>query len=175
MSHSALYDEDILLWSEQQAEIIRRLGRTRRDLPNNLDLENVAEEIESVGRSELIAVESFLRLLMLHLIKIASAPDLNAVPHWADEADNFHAEALTRFAPSMAERIDLERAWRLACRQADANLARHGNAIVNVPQACPFSVEELIGEPFELEPLLARLAKRNGPDERNASGGVEPI
>jgi hypothetical protein len=52
MSRTGLYDEDILLWSEQQADVIRRLARTRRDLPNELDVENVAEEIESVGRSE---------------------------------------------------------------------------------------------------------------------------
>src|SRR5687768_8938258 len=111
MTGSTLYDDDILLWSEQQAEIIRRLRATQRDLPNELDLENVAEEIESVGRSEMASVESFLRLLMLHLIKIASAPASPAVTHWREEALNFAADALTRFSPSMTQRIDLERAW----------------------------------------------------------------
>ena len=53
---STLYDDDILLWSEQQAAAIRRLGRSAREIPNELDIENVAEEIESVGRSELAAV-----------------------------------------------------------------------------------------------------------------------
>ena len=74
MAHSSLYDDDIVLWSEEQAEVIRRLGRTRRDLPNDLDIDNVAEEIESVGRSEMASMESFLRLLMLRLIKIAWCP-----------------------------------------------------------------------------------------------------
>ncbi len=64
MAGSTLYDEDILRWSEQQAEIIRRLGSARRDLPDDLDIENVAEEIESVGRSELAAVKSHLRLIL---------------------------------------------------------------------------------------------------------------
>lgn len=70
MSGSTLYDDDILLWSEQQAAAIRRLAPTRRDLPNELDIENVAEEIESVGRSELAAVESHLQLIFVHLIKL---------------------------------------------------------------------------------------------------------
>lgn len=43
----ALYDDDILLWSEKQAELIRKLGQTRRDLPSDLDIENVAEEIKN--------------------------------------------------------------------------------------------------------------------------------
>jgi hypothetical protein len=55
MGNSTLYDEDILPWPEQQAAVIRRLGLTRHDLPNELDIENVAKEVESVGRSELVA------------------------------------------------------------------------------------------------------------------------
>ena len=47
-----LYD-DIVLWSEQQAETIRRLGATRREFPNELDVENVAEEIDSGLRGNL--------------------------------------------------------------------------------------------------------------------------
>ena len=39
--------------AKQQADALRRLARTGRDLPNELDLENVAEEIEDVGKSAL--------------------------------------------------------------------------------------------------------------------------
>ena len=157
MTGQTLYDDDIVLWSEQQAEIIRRLGATRRDLPNELDVENVAEEIESVGRSETASVESFLRLLLLHLIKIAWAPDSSAVPHWRDEAENFSAEALTRFAPSMAQRIDLDRPWRLACRQAGASLSRDGELVPVLPAACPFSIDELVREAPDIPALLLKL------------------
>ena len=159
MSNSVLYDEDIVLWSEEQAEIIRRLGRTRRDLPNELDIENVAEEIEGVGRSEMASVESFLRLLMLHLIKIASAPDSPSVSHWDDEARNFHADAVTRSAPSMAQRLDLPRAWRFARERAERSLARHGEAVVPLPTDCPWSVEELVREPIDIVGLVSRLRK----------------
>jgi hypothetical protein len=162
MSRSALYDDDIVLWSEEQAEIIRRLGRTRHDLPNELDIENVAEEIESVGRSEMASVESFLRLVMLHLIKIASAPHSTAVSHWEDEARNFRADAYIRFAPSMTQRIDLERTWRLARDQAASNLARHGDPIAPLPPSCPWTVEELVHEPMDLNSLLSRLEQRTG-------------
>jgi len=72
MDRRSLYDDDIYAWTQQQAEVLRRLAETRRDLPNELDLENVAEEIEDVGKSELHRVESFVRLILLHLVKAAS-------------------------------------------------------------------------------------------------------
>jgi Domain of unknown function DUF29 len=81
MSRSSLYEDDILLWSEQQAAAIRKLGERPSLVPNDLDIENVAEEIESVGRSELAAVRSYLRLILLHLLKMVAEPDSQAVPH----------------------------------------------------------------------------------------------
>ncbi len=54
------YDTDILLWSERQSELLRR--RATGELVNDADLDwpNIAEEIESVGREQLHAVESLL-------------------------------------------------------------------------------------------------------------------
>jgi hypothetical protein len=165
MSQPTLYEDDIVLWSEQQAEIIRELGRTRRDLPNALDVENVAEEIESVGRSEMASVESFVRLLMLHLIKIVSVPHSPAALHWRDEARNFAADASMRFAPSMAQRIDLERIWRLAKSQALSSLSEHGDAALPLPRNCPWVIEELVQEPTDLDRLLSRLQAADFADQ----------
>ena len=104
----------------------------------------------------LLADRTWLRLLMLHLIKIASAPDSHAVLHWHDEARNFRADALTRFAPSMADRLNLARAWRLAGEQADSSLPKHGETVMPLPSRCPWTVEELISEPMDLDSLLSK-------------------
>jgi hypothetical protein len=53
------YDTDILTWSEHQAELLRRLAAGER-VNNEVDWENVIEEIESVGKEQLHAVESRL-------------------------------------------------------------------------------------------------------------------
>ncbi len=159
MSATSLYQDDILLWSEQQAEVIRSLGRTRRDLPNELDIQNVAEEIESVGRSELAAVESFLRLLMVHLIKLATAPDSPAALHWRDEARNFAVEARARFAPSMAQRLDLERVWKTASYQALSSITDHGDPAPAHPDQCPWSLDELLQDEPDLDDLTAALGR----------------
>jgi hypothetical protein len=48
---SDLYD-DVLLWSERQAALLRRMAAGER-VNDQVDWENVAEEIEDVGRSSL--------------------------------------------------------------------------------------------------------------------------
>ncbi len=46
-----LYDRDVLAWSEHQADLLRRLAREEH--VSGVDWENVIEEIECVGRTEL--------------------------------------------------------------------------------------------------------------------------
>ena len=59
----SLYERDFAAWLEQQAALARA-GKA-----SLLDLTNIAEELEDMGRSERRALESqFIRLLM-HLLK----------------------------------------------------------------------------------------------------------
>lgn len=161
MSNSTLYDEDILLWSEQQAAIIRRLGETRRDLPNDLDIENVAEEVESVGRSELAAVESRMRLILVHLIKLQVEPNSEARRHWRSEISGFHHEMSRRYAPSMHQRIDVDELWRQARRQL--LLAYEGTpqqeVIDRLPAAGVFTLDDFLTMPLDSDTLVARLSR----------------
>ena len=169
MSGSTLYDEDILLWSEQQADVIRRLGQTRRDLPNELDIENLAEEIESVGRSELAAVESQLQNVLSHLIKLYAEPESDAVRHWRGEIVTFQSEAVRRYSSSMRKRIDLDRLWRSACRQSIAGSANPSGLARALPQKCPFYLDDLLSEEVEIPELIDELGKR-GTNFDGASG-----
>src|SRR5882757_283600 len=62
------YDTDILLWSQRQAELLRRLaaGEPVNEAP---DWPNIVEEIESVGNEQLHAVTSLLRQALIHILK----------------------------------------------------------------------------------------------------------
>jgi hypothetical protein len=115
-----LYDTDILEWAEQQAAVLRSL-RARRDLPNELDLEHVAEEIEDVGRSEFRAAQSLIRQILVHIIKAASVPGAEAVPHWNSEAISFRSDLLDCLTPGMANRIDLPHLWRRAKQDVEGS------------------------------------------------------
>ena len=66
---SDLYDTDILLWSERQAQLLRRRVAGELVNDNDLDWPNIAEEIEDVGRSQLHSVESLLVQALRHMLK----------------------------------------------------------------------------------------------------------
>lgn len=168
MSDVADYDLDILLWSERQAALLRGLKERARGLPNELDLENVAEEIESVGRSELAAVRSLLRRLLEHLVKVVSKPDGEVATHLLSEIRAFQSDLADRLTPSMIRNIDMQKIWRQAVKNASADLADFGDAPGAVPDVFPFSVADIVSDDFELKsaiealrdtPLLAQPAK----------------
>jgi hypothetical protein len=133
-----LYDTDILLWSEQQAELLRHRSA------NALDWDNLAEEIETVGRSELHAVMSHLVLALLHDLKAEAWPLSRDEPHWRAEAQLHRDEARTRYTPSMAQRLDVEKLYRQARRGMPETI--DGTAPLSVPDRSPVTLEELLSE-----------------------------
>jgi hypothetical protein len=153
-----LYDDDILLWSEQQAAAIRRLGRTAREVSNELDIDNVAEEIESVGRSELAAVEGYLERTLAYLIRLLVEPDSTSVRHWRGEIIAFHANARRRYSPSMRRRIDVNALWRSARKHS--MLAYEGpqhQLVAGLSTESPFAIDELLAAEIDVLGLANRL------------------
>ena len=152
-----LYDTDILAWSQRQAAVLRDLA-ARRDLPNELDLDHVAEEIEDVGRSELNAVQSFIRLCLVHIVKAACFPRAELAPKWGEEAVRFHRDALDRLTPSMPGSIDLDAIWRRAVREAEQSLSLYGEALPpSLPVTCPFDLNSLTATSFDLRAAIESL------------------
>jgi hypothetical protein len=160
MTGSTLYDDDILLWSEQQAAAIRKLGSARRDLPNELDIENVAEEIESVGRTELAAVKSNFRHIFVYLLKSLVEADADSARYWRSEIVARHWSARRRFSSSMRQRVDLDKLWQSAREQSmlayeDAQVT----LLTDLPEQCPFSLDDLLGERIDSLALMQRLRR----------------
>jgi hypothetical protein len=63
LARPSLYDQDFLAWTERQAALLRA-GRL-----DQLDLDNLAEELDTMGRSEWSELESRLEVLLLHMLK----------------------------------------------------------------------------------------------------------
>jgi transposase len=135
---SLLYDTDVVVWAETQAALLRRLARGER--VNDIDWENVVEEIESVGISEIRAVESLWFQAMLHLIKLHLMPDDLAARHWGHETTAFLAQAADRYLPSMRRNIDLDRLWG-RCRKLSA---ADTDGTETLPRLCPWPIEQLL-------------------------------
>ncbi|BAY75038.1 hypothetical protein NIES25_14550 [Nostoc linckia NIES-25] len=62
-SGSDLYEQDFYLWIKTTAELLKQKNFTQ------LDLENLIEEIETMGRSEKKALRSNLEVVLMHLLK----------------------------------------------------------------------------------------------------------
>ena len=57
------YDKDFYSWTQEQAELLKH-GRF-----SELDIDNLIEEVESMGRSEKRELESRLTILLLHFLQ----------------------------------------------------------------------------------------------------------
>lgn len=67
-ARSPLYDSDFYAWSREQAELLRA-GKL-----SEADIEHIAEEIDSMGRTETRELVSRLGVLLLHLLKWRTQP-----------------------------------------------------------------------------------------------------
>ena len=141
---SDLYQSDIVLWSERQAELLQRIARGERVNDADLDWPNIVEEIESVGREQLHAVESLLVQALVHDLKAEAWPVARDVPNWRADARRFRGDAAARFAPSMRQQIDLARLYQRALRAMPETI--DGQAPLPVPAECPVTLDELLVE-----------------------------
>lgn len=138
------YDADILMWSERQGDLLRR--RAAGELVNDAELDwpNIAEEIESVGRSQLSAVQSLLRQALIQMLKAEAWPLSRDVPHWRAEARRFRDDAAEAFTPAMRQRIDLAALYARALRATPETI--DGEPPLPMPQVCPMTLDDLLGD-----------------------------
>ena len=146
------YDDDFYGWTQQQSHIIRAVPSICQELPRGLDIDNLAEEIEDLGRSQLSSVESHARNALAHIIKAVSDPECPAVNHWKRETRNFLLDLRSRFSPSMKQKLDLQIVWEDALDLASDGLLIHGRELMSgLPTACPFGIGDLLSREFTFD------------------------
>jgi len=130
---SPLYDQDFFAWSRQQADLLRAGDLARADI------EHIAEEIESLGRTEKRELISRLTVLLLHLLKWRYQPEKRGASWEASIrvqrnrlAD--HLEDNPSLKPLLPQA--LLSAYRDAALEAVAETGPPGGTF---PQACPWS------------------------------------
>jgi hypothetical protein len=143
---SDLYDDDILWWSEQQAELLRRVAAGER-VNDQVDWNNIIDEVESLGRSETRACTSALVQMLLHGLKLMAWPNSTAVPSWRDEVSMRRMEAADAFAPSMRRKIDVADLYARALHEFRKMPAMiDGLAPLPVPGTCERTLDELLAD-----------------------------
>lgn len=134
------YEQDFHAWARRQADLVRarRFGE--------LDVDNLAEEIESMGREQLTAVKSYTLQALVHMLLLQFSPATEPRAHWQDELGRFREEIDLRLedSPSLRPRMGdvLAGMWPRARRRALDKLARNG--VRTLPGECPYGIEQLL-------------------------------
>src|SRR5689334_8525194 len=102
------YDVDFFAWTQRQGALLRRLATGERVNDADLDWPNIAEEIETLGRSERGAVASCIRNIIQHLMKLEASPARDPHPGWRAtiRRERVDLEALLDDNPSLRPAVD---------------------------------------------------------------------
>jgi Domain of unknown function DUF29 len=148
---SDLYDRDFVLWTEEQAAALRRAKDS--NLP--LDWENLAEEIESLGKSQRTELKSQSRRILRHLFKLDGSPAIEPRGGWLATIRDARAEIddILEDSPSLRREMAeiVRRQSATAVKLAAADLAQYGERDDNIRarlEAGGFTAEQVLGEWF---------------------------
>jgi hypothetical protein len=143
---AGLYDRDFYSWTQEQAGLLRRARAER--INTDLDLDNLAEEIESLGKEQAHALQSSYRVLLIPLLKWAHQPGKRSAG-WRNSIvrERINIEERLEDNPGLKPRLNelFERAYRAARRQA-ASETRLPTA--TFPETCPFTLEDACRDEF---------------------------
>ena len=141
----ATYEGDFYTWTQEQGALLRA-GRF-----DTIDPENLAEEIESLGRNEFDKLVSVYRLVLLHMLKCDFQPEKHT-RSWLISIDNHRDSAAEVLDdnPGLKSRTGeaVTRAYRHARREAADET---GLAIKTFPATCPYTLKEIRDRPFPFE------------------------
>ncbi len=140
--NSVAYDEDFFAWTQEQARLLRA-GELA-----DVDAENLAEEIESMGSSDRREIRNRLVVLLTHLLKWQYQPSHRStswrgtIIEQRQQIDQVveDSPSLRLVAPEYLEKA-FERARRVAAAETDLR-----DSVF--PDECPYTPEQILSEDF---------------------------
>lgn len=134
------YNTDFYAWTQRQAELLR--GQES----GLIDWQNIAEEIEDMGRSEKRQLESRLEILIMHLLKWQFQPNLRD-QSWqlTIKEQRLRLEKLLTENPSLKSRLDdaKDKIYPLAVISAEKE-----TGLSIFPETCPYELKEILFAEF---------------------------
>jgi hypothetical protein len=143
------YDSDFYAWTIAQAAAVRRAGELRST--QDVDWENVAEEIEALGRNELDTVFSHLETIIEHLLKLAYSPALYPRADWETTVNKARANMRRKLTRTLRRKLrdEFHDAWKNGRKYAVVGLARDGVKPETLPADCPWTFDQLLDDDFQ--------------------------
>jgi hypothetical protein len=157
-----LYEQDFYVWTQRQAEALRRLAETRPNV--ELDFPHLIEEVEDLGTGQRDAVRSQLRRIIEHCLKLEYSRSLDPRGGWYDSIIDARAELDDKLSPSLRRDLDdqLQRLWTRSRTKAENALRRFGepDAAALLPPDCPYALDDLLADDWY------PISRRGLPDDR---------
>ena len=130
----SLYEQDFLLWSEETAAKLKV-----RDF-ENIDLENLIEEVESLGRSDRKELFNRLMVIFEHLLKrlYVNLPDDYNGWERTVRTQRTKLEFLLKSSPSLKSKWEeyIEEAWKSALKTVQEDYPK-----VTFPDRFPYPTD----------------------------------
>jgi len=136
------YEQDFYGWTQEQAHLLRA-GRLA-----DLDIENLIEEIETMGRSEKRELQSRLAVLLVHLLKWQYQP-MRRGKSWTltIQGQRVNFVDVLDDNPGLKPQLSdiLKNAYRLAKINASKETALE---ISTFPLDCPWTFDQITDESY---------------------------
>ena len=131
------YDKDFYKWANNQAKFLRKQEFSK------LDIDNLIEEIESLGRSEKRTLKSYLEILLMHKLKVDFQPKKHTKSWDASIKEaNYKAKITLEENPSLKPKLRdiLKDAYFSARLKAVVETGLSENTF---PEECPWSLKDI--------------------------------
>jgi hypothetical protein len=141
----SLYEQDEHLWL---IETIKLLKENRLE---RLDIENLIEELEDLGKRDKNRVESFLRQIIIHLLLLqywTTEYEYN-YRHWQGEVATFRVQ-LNRSLTTNLKQYLLENMGDIYQDSVFIVNQKTGLSLQIFPSTCPYSLEQLLDKSWLL-------------------------
>ncbi|WP_257288644.1 DUF29 domain-containing protein [Endozoicomonas sp. SESOKO2] len=137
-----LYVSDFYSWTKQQAQLIKE----RRF--NELDLDNLAEEVEGMGKHEPCSLTSHLMQLLMHLLKWQYQPERRS-RSWRDSIILQRAKAKDVLDENPGLKPRKAELYKKAYKKAVVLAARQTELpLETFPSECPWTYEAVMHDDF---------------------------
>lgn len=139
------YDSDFYSWSQEQGRLVRE-GRW-----GEVDPDNVAEEIESLGREQFNKLERAIRIILMHILKWDHQQERRS-RSWALSVKGMRVELENLLSDDPGLKPRIPEAMARAYRRARIDAAKETEKReATFPETCPYSFEEVTSRAFSYE------------------------
>jgi hypothetical protein len=142
------YNADLTLWSQRQADLLRRVG-AGEPVNDQVDWENVAEEIEALGKSDRRELRNRIRIILDHLIRLQTSPAIEPRAAWqrtiVEQRDQ--VQTLLKDSPSLQHEVSdiIAEKLSVALTLASMSLTAHGEQSRVDPAGLTFTEDQVLG------------------------------